>query len=175
MADQSRRVRQDGGALRRRMLLIAWITVGLATLHLIDHVIRGYRVIDHGLDPSWNHSGWPFLPEFTPFTASLVGVYGLLGVGIWLTGRGRAGARYWATVAVLLGALVVSVHFLGARAETPAVIYRSWGHPVLGVVAVANTVAVIAAVLAMGVNAVLVARRSGRRAKGALVPGEGGS
>jgi hypothetical protein len=161
MAPQPSRVAGDDGALRRRTLLIAWVTVGLATLHFIDHVIRGYRVIDHGLDPSWNHSGWPFLPQFTPFTASLVGVYGLLGVGIWLTSHGRAGRRYWLTVAVLLGALVVSVHFLGAQAETPAVIYQSWGNPVLGAVAVANTIAVIASVLAMGVNAVLVARRSG--------------
>ena len=173
MADQSDRVRQDGGAVRRRMLLIAWTTVALATLHFVDHVIRGYRVIDHGLDPAWNHSGWPFLPEVTPFTASLVGVYGLLGVGIWLTGRGRVGARYWFIVAVLLGALVVSVHFLGARAETPEVIYRSWGDPVLGVAAVANTIAVIAAVLVMGVNAVLVARRSGWRATGGSAAGKG--
>jgi hypothetical protein len=52
-------------------------------------------------------------------------------------------------------------HFLGQRAETPIVIYRSWGSPLLGLLAVANTVAIIATLLAMGINAVLVGRRSG--------------
>ncbi len=165
----SRPSTRSGGAtraLRRRTLLVARATVAVATLHFLDHVIRGYYVIDRGLDPSWNHSGWPFLPQFTPFTASLIGVYGVLGVGIWLTSRGRVAARYWLVTALLLGALVVWVHFLGARAETPAVIYRSWGSPVAGAVAVANTFAVIAAVLAMGLNAVVVGIRSGWRAEG---------
>ncbi|SNR53300.1 hypothetical protein [Blastococcus mobilis] len=159
--EPTRRAARDGKVLRRRTLLIAWITIVLASLHFIDHVIRGYYVIDHGLDPSWNHSGWPFLPDVTPFTASLVGVYGLLGVGIWLTSRDRVGARYWLTAAVLLAALVIVVHFVGPRAETPTVIYRSWDDPVLGVLAVLDTVAIIAAVLAMGLNAVLWVRRSG--------------
>ena len=156
-------VRSGGAAdvLRRRTLIIAWVTVALATLHFVDHVIRGYHVIAHGLDPSWNHSGWPFLPQFTPFTASLIGVYGVLAVGIWSTVRRRVGAGYWLVTAVLLGALVVWVHFVGARAETPAVIYRSWGSPVAGVLAVTNTFAVVTAVFAMGVNAVLVGVRSG--------------
>jgi hypothetical protein len=160
----------DGAALRRRTLAIAWTTLALASLHFIDHVLRGYHVIEEGLDPSWNHSGWPFLPEVTPFTASLVGVYALLGVGIWLSSRNRVGAGYWVTVAVLLGALVVAVHFIGSRAETPAVIYRSWPDPVLGTVAVGDTLAVIASVVAMGVNAVLVGRRSGWRATRAPRP-----
>ena len=169
----STRTGRSADALRRRTLLIAWVTVAVATLHFLDHVIRGYYVIDHGLDPSWNHSGWPFLPEVTPFTASLVGVYGLLGTGIWLTSRGRAGARYWLATAVVLGALVTFVHFLGSQAETPGVIYRSWGNPVAGIVAVIHTIAVLAAVLAMGVNAVLLARRSGRRAAEAGSAGGG--
>jgi hypothetical protein len=148
---------------RRRLLIVAWVTLGLATLHFADHAIRGYYVIEHGLDPAWNHSGWPFLPEFTPFTGSLIGVYGLLGVGIWLTARGRVWARYWLVTAVLLGALVVWVHFLGPQAETPAVIYRSWGDPLPGIVAVINTIAVIVTVLALGITAVLVGRRSAWR------------
>ena len=165
-------VRSAGAAdVLRRTLFIAGVTVAVATLHFLDHVIRGYYVLDHGLDPSWNHSGWPFLPQVTPFTASLIGVYGMLGVGIWLTARGRVGAGFWLITALLLGALVVGVHFLGARAETPAVIYRSWADPVAGVVAVANTFAVIAAVFAMGVNAVVVGVRSGWRAGGLGVAG----
>jgi len=62
--------------------------------------------------------------------------------------------------------LVVTVHFLGARAETPAVIYRSWGSHVAGAVAVVDTFAVIAAVLVLGLNAVVVGVRSGWRAEG---------
>ena len=165
MSHQSRtnRVRTQQSILRRRMLLIAWIVLVLATLHFADHVIRGYYVVDRGLDPSWNHSGWPFQPQFTPFTGSLIGVYVLLGAGIWLTARGRVWAGYWLVSALLLGALVISVHFLGARAETPGVIYHSWENRVLGVAAVANTLAIIATVLAMGVNAILVGRAAGWR------------
>lgn len=80
----------DGAALRRRTLVIAWTTLALASLHFIDHVVRGRHVIEAGLDPSWNHSGWPFLPEVTPFNASLVGVYGLLG-----SGSGSAAGTGW--------------------------------------------------------------------------------
>jgi hypothetical protein len=161
MASPRRPATAERAVLRRRMLIIAWVTLALGTLHFIDHAIRGYYVIDHGLDPSWNHSGWPFLPQFTPFTASLFGVYGLLGVGIALTATRRVWARYWLVTAVLLGALVVWVHFVGPMAETPFVIYRSWGDPLPGVLAVVNTLAVIGAVLAMGVNAALVGHRSG--------------
>ncbi|SNR29401.1 hypothetical protein [Blastococcus mobilis] len=156
---------RTAGLLRRRTLVIAWVTVAVGTLHFLDHVIRGYYVVDRGLDPSWNHSGWPFMSEFTPFTASLIGVYGLLGAGIWLTSRGRV-AGHWFVTSLLLGALVVWVHFVGAPAETPAGIYRSWANPVAGVVAVANTFAVIAAVLGLGVNAVVLAGRSGGRVGG---------
>jgi len=146
--------------LRRRLLAIAWVVLGLAALHFVDHVIRGYAVLHRGLDPAWNHSGWPFLPEVTPFTASLIGVSAVLGAGIWLTTIGKAWARYWLVTAILLEALVVSVHFLGARAETPTVIYRSWASPLLGILAVANTFAIIAALLVMAINAALTGRAS---------------
>ncbi len=165
------RINPPQPVLRRRLLVIAWVVLGLAALHFVDHVIRGYYVINQGLDPTWNHSGWPFLPEFTPFSASLIGVSGLLGAGIWLTARGTVWARYWLVTAILLGALVVAVHFIGAQAETPAVIYNSWPNPVAGLLAVANTIAVMAALLLMGVNAVLVGRSSGWRPTTDNTPG----
>lgn len=32
----------------------------LALLHFVDHAIRGELVVYRGLNPKWNHSGWPF-------------------------------------------------------------------------------------------------------------------
>lgn len=158
---------------RRRMLAIAWITVVPGTLHFTDHAIRGYLVVDRGLDPAWNHSGWPFQPQFTPFTGSLIVVYGLLGIGIWLTTRRRLGAGYWLVTAVLIGAVVVWAHLLGSQAETPGVIYRSWGNPLLGTAAIVNTAAVVATLLVMGTNAMLIGRGSSwRPTPGSAVGGD---
>lgn len=148
-------------AALRRMSLIAWIAVGLGTLHFADHAFRGYLVVEEGLDATWNHSGWPFQPRFTPFTGSLIAVYGLVGVGLWLTARRRAGAGYWLVTAVVLGSVVVWAHVLGSQAETPEVIYRTWGNPLPGILAVVNTASVVSTLVAMGTYAVLVGRRWG--------------
>lgn len=118
----------------------------------------------------WNHSGWPFQPEVTLFTFSAVGVQLLVLGGIVGTLRGRLWAGYWLAAGVVLGALVTFVHFVpGPRTETPAVIFSSyhqalgtrWGS-VLGGVAVAVTVAVVAAVLRIAWAALRVRRLSGR-------------
>lgn len=162
MSKPASQVRAAGSAYRR-MSLIAWIALVLGTLHFADHAIRGYLVVHHGLDAAWNHSGWPFQPRFTPFTGSLIVVYGLLGVGVVLTARRRVGPGYWLVTAVVLSAVVVWAHALGSQAETPSVIYRTWDNPLLGIVAVINTVAVVATLLAMGINAVLLGRGSGWR------------
>ena len=98
--------------LRRRLIGVAAVTAVLATLHFIDHVIRGQLVLDRGLDPAWNHSGWPFQSRFSPFTISLIVIYGMLLGGIVLTLRGRVWAGYWLVTAILLGAVVSRVHFV---------------------------------------------------------------
>jgi hypothetical protein len=149
---------------RSRLLAIAALTTTLAGLHLADHVLRGANVRSFGLDPHWDHSGWPFTSSFTPFSASLIAVTVILLGGIALTIRGKLWAGYWLVAAVLLLALVVQVHLVpGAHQESPSVIYRSWvGHPLVGGLAVTNTVAILGCLVVMAVNAYRIGRRSGR-------------
>lgn len=149
---------------RGSLLRLGWLTTALAVLHLVDHALRGERVHSHGLNPMWDHSGWPFQDEVTPYTFSLSGVLLILGLGLWGTYRGRLWAGYWVAAAVVLGAVVTVVHFLPtAQQESPAVIYRSWaGLSAMGVVAVGITFAIVLALVLMAVNAVRVGRSSRR-------------
>ncbi len=48
------------GSLRGRLLFLASVFAILALLHFADHAIRGELVVRGGLNPNWNHSGWPF-------------------------------------------------------------------------------------------------------------------
>jgi hypothetical protein len=149
--------------LRRRLIGVAATTAILATLHFADHVIRGQLVLDRGLDPAWNHSGWPFQPRFSPFTVSLVLVYGLLLGGIVLTLRARAWAGYWLVTAVLLGGIVTQVHFgPGPNTESSSVIIDSYGTRAVGVFAVIIVFAIAAALVVMAAQAIWVRRVSGR-------------
>ena len=114
------------GAMRRRLVVPAAVAAALGALHFADHVIRGRLVVEHGLDPVWNHSGWPFQPEVTPFTFSLVAVSLILLGGIYFTLKGPLWAGYWLGAALVLGALVTQVHFLaGPNSESPRVIYET--------------------------------------------------
>lgn len=148
---------------RRRTLRIAVVVAILATVHFVDHAVRGRLVHSRNLDPLWNHSGWPFEGRFSPFTVSLAVVYGLLLIGIVLTRRGRTWAGYWLATAVVLGGVVAFVHFVpGSRTETPAVILGTYDEPAIGIPAVLITFAIVVCLIVMAVNAVLVARRSER-------------
>ncbi len=148
---------------RRSLIVIGSVTSALAGIHLADHVLRGRQVAHHGLDPKWNHSGWPFASDVSPFTASLVIVISVLIGGLLLTVRRRAWAGYWLGASILLGLIVTVVHFVPTpNQESPSVIYHSWpGQPVLGVLAVAVTFAIVGALILMGVNALRVQRQSG--------------
>jgi hypothetical protein len=149
--------------LRRRLIGVAAVTVVLATLHFTDHVIRGQLVLDRGLDPAWNHSGWPFQARFTPFTISLILVYGLLLGGILLTFRKQAWAGYWLVTAILLGAVVTQVHFgPGPNTESPSVIIDTYGSRAVGITAVIITFAIVATLIAMAAQAIWVRRVTGR-------------
>jgi hypothetical protein len=166
MADRSTRthpVRAGEQALRRRLVTVAAVTAVFGSLHFVDHVIRGRLVTDRGLNPAWDHSGWPFEVRFSPFTISLVLVYLLLVGGIILTRRGRVWAGYWLGVAILLCLVVVQVHFLGgSRSEFPSVIYDTYDQPIPGLAALADLAATIGSLLVMAGNAVWVRRVSGR-------------
>jgi hypothetical protein len=149
--------------LRRRLVGVAAVTAVLATLHFTDHVIRGRLVLDRGLDPAWNHSGWPFQARFSPFTISLILVYGLLLGGIALTLRRRVWAGYWLATAILLGAIVTQVHFgPGPNTESPSVIVNTYGMRAVGITAVAITFAIAAILIVMAAQAIWVRRVSGR-------------
>jgi hypothetical protein len=159
----SRDTRTADDVLRRRLNAVAALVAVLATAHFVDHIIRGRLVVERGLDPSWNHSGWPFQPRFSPFTASLLLVYTLLLGGIVFTSRGRLWAGYWLTAAILLGAIVTQVHFVpGPSTEYPSVIVDTYAVQAAGYTAVLIVVAIIAALAAMAAQAVWVRRVSGR-------------
>ena len=143
--------------------------VVVAFLHHVDHVLRA------------DNSGWPFTPDVTPFTVSLV-VYPIF-LADFLLLRRRPWVRV-TLVAVLLGALQVAHMFF----ETPADQYGTWASgvssvphalgqsnllevssPALGVVSVT-----VSALLSMAVALALVllageVRRFRRAARGAAV------
>lgn len=140
------------------------VVVGLAFLHHVDHVLRA------------DNSGWPFTPDVTPFTVSLV-VYPIFLLD-FLTLRKRTWIRV-GLVAVLFVALL-AVH---AVFETPADQYGTWANgvssvahaqgrpnlleiasPALGVISVAISLALSAAVLVALVLLLAEARRTGRSA-----------
>ena len=152
--------------LRRRLVLVAAAVAVLAGLHFADHAVRGELVRHLRLEPDWDHSGWPFKPEFTPFNFSFVAVYGLLLGGIVFTRRDRLWAGYWLATSIVLGAIVVWVHFLagvaGGSAESPRVIQDSYDNPALSLPALIIVFGIIAGLLAMAVQAVWVRRVSGR-------------
>src|ERR671921_46555 len=154
--------RSGDAAFKGRMIRVAVAVTVLATAHFADHVIRGRLVHSRRLDPAWNHSGWPFEDRVSPFTVSLVVVYGLLLTGIALTRRGRLWAGYWLATALVLGGIVTVVHFLGSRAETPAVILASYDNPAAGIPAVFITFAILLSLLVMALTAIDVARKSRR-------------
>ena len=115
------------------------VVVGLALLHHVDHVLRA------------DNSGWPFTPDVTPFTVSLI-VYPIF-VLDFLTLRGRPWVRV-GLVAVLFVALLV-VH---AVFETPADQYRTWAEGVSSVPHAAGRPNLLeVASPALGVAAVVVA------------------
>jgi hypothetical protein len=157
-------VNQTQAPERTSFLVLGWIATVLAALHLADHALRGVRVHTHGLDPAWDHSGWPFKSDVTPYTFSLIAVGLLLGIGLWRTYRDKLRAGYWLVTAVVLGAIVTIVHFLPtARQESPSVIYHSWeGLGSVGVAAVINTFAIVGTLVLMAGNAIRIGLRTKR-------------
>ena len=151
----------------RQMLVVLGSIVGAAAaLHLADHVVRGELVDDHNLIPEWNHSGWPFREDVTPFTPSLVIPLVFL-AGVVLTQRRRLWARFWLAWSIIAGVVVVAVHIVpGPRTETMGVIYRSYDRggvgPVAGALAVLIVVVIVVGLGGLIAVALRAWRLSGR-------------
>jgi hypothetical protein len=87
-------------------LVLAIVPLGI--LHHIDHVLRG------------DHAGWPFRPEVTAFTFTLL-IYPILAIS-WLMR-----ARPWARVGAI-GVVSLFVVFAHTLIEPPQQIYGTWAH-----------------------------------------------
>ena len=84
------------------------IAIALGALHHIDHILR------------YDHSGWPFRSEVTPFTFSLL-VYPLsLTALLWRS-------RPWLRV-MCVGLVLVSVQLAHTFVETPKQQFVVWAH-----------------------------------------------
>ena len=136
--------------LRTWLLVAASCTTIFSFVHHLDHVVRG------------NHSGWPFEPAVTPFTFSLL-IYALLVPGLYLTAKGRLIAGYWLFTAVLGLTLLIWVHFVPTRDYEAPIrdIYGVYGSPVVGFLAVADLIMLIASVVALA-GVAIQALRKGR-------------
>ena len=141
---------------RSEALLLLAIILGL--LHHIDHVLR------------FDHSGWPFRPEITPFTFSLLAYPLLLAALLWR-------ARPWLRV-FCAGFVFIAVQLAHIFLETPAAQFGVWAHnaseepyafhhpnllnlqsPVLGYVAVVLSISLSIALLSATVSLFIAARR----------------
>ncbi len=138
--------------LRTWLLIVSSCTMIFGILHHVDHVVRG------------NHSGWPFEEEeVTPFTFSLL-IYALLVPGLYLTAKGRLIARYWLFTALLGLTLLVWTHFVPTSFHEAPIrdIYGVYDSPVVGFLAVADLMALIASVVVLA-GIAIQALRGGTR------------
>ena len=103
---------QPAPSSRREFTLGEWMLLGvvaLAVLHHLDHVLRA------------DNSGWPFTPDVTPFTISLL-VYPIF-VLDFLVLRDRP----WVRVG-LVAVLFVALQVTHAIVEPPANQYGTWAN-----------------------------------------------
>jgi hypothetical protein len=141
MAVQVNGAAPDRGRLTRgEWMLLA--VVGLAFLHHVDHVLRA------------DNSGWPFTPDVTPFTVSLL-VYPIFVLDFLLL-RQRPWVRV-GLVAVLFAALQVT----HAVFEPPSHQYGTWADGtssipgVLGQPNLLETASPVLGILSVAVSALL--------------------
>ena len=145
---------RPAASVRGRFTPGEWILLGvvaLAVLHHLDHVLRA------------DNSGWPFTPDLTPFTISLL-VYPIFVLDFVLLRD-----RPWVRVG-LVAVLFVALQVTHAIVEPPADQYGTWANgtsavphalgqpnllhtasPILGALSVA-----IATLLSLAVLAALV-------------------
>jgi hypothetical protein len=103
---------QPAASPRRRFTLGEWMLLGvvaLAFLHHLDHVLRA------------DNSGWPFTPDLTPFTISLL-VYPIFALDFLLLRN-----RPWIRVG-LVATLFVALQVTHAVFEPPTDQYGTWAN-----------------------------------------------
>ena len=103
---------QPATSRRERFARGEWMLLGvvaLACLHHLDHVLRG------------DNSGWPFTPDITPFTLSLL-VYPIFALDFLLLRH-----RPWVRVG-LVAVLFVALQVTHAVFEPPADQYGTWAN-----------------------------------------------
>jgi hypothetical protein len=108
---------EPAASLRERFTLGEWMLLGvvaLAVLHHLDHVLRA------------DNSGWPFTPDVTPFTISLL-VYPIFVLDFLLLRD-----RPWVRVG-LVAVLFVALQVTHAIVEPPADQYGTWANRISSV------------------------------------------
>ena len=108
---------EPAAPLRGRFTLGEWMLLGvvaLAFLHHVDHVLRA------------DNSGWPFTPDVTPFTISLL-VYPIFALDFLLLRD-----RPWVRVG-LVAILFVALQVTHAIVEPPADQYGTWANRISSV------------------------------------------
>ena len=103
---------ESAASLRGRFTLGEWMLLGvvaLAFLHHLDHVLRA------------DNSGWPFTPDVTPFTISLL-VYPIFVLDFVLLRD-----RPWVRVG-LVAVLFVALQVTHAIVEPPGDQYGTWAN-----------------------------------------------
>jgi hypothetical protein len=103
---------EPAASVRERFTLGEWMLLGvvaLAFLHHLDHVLRA------------DNSGWPFTPDVTPFTISLL-VYPIFVLDFLLLRD-----RPWIRVG-LVAVLFVALQVTHAIVEPPADQYGTWAN-----------------------------------------------
>ena len=155
------------GSLRRRLIFLACVFAVLAFLHFVDHAVRGELVVHGGLDPNWNHSGWPFNTQSDKpyiFPIAFIVVFGLVLGGIFFTLRGKLWAGYWLTTSIVLFAFLAFVHFVGFEpntAETPYVMAMSYRGTIWRVLSLMDLFSMFAILIALAFQAVRTRQLSG--------------
>jgi hypothetical protein len=108
---------KPAASLSRRFTLGEWMLLGvvaLAVLHHLDHVLRA------------DNSGWPFTPNVTPFTISLL-VYPIFVLDFLLLRD-----RPWVRVG-LIAVLFVALQVTHAIVEPPTDQYGTWANRISSV------------------------------------------
>ncbi len=110
------------------------VITGLSVAHHVDHVARDV-------------TGWPFQNGFNPFSASLL-AYPLIALGVVLSRRGRAGARFWAALAGGGALFILAMHVGPAAGDSVTTIPDQYGSTLAEVVSLVVLALFVAALVA---------------------------